>query len=279
MSEEFEHLNEAERLKAENDFLKMKLMLENGAEFGKMESDKDLSPNIENEFLNYIMEFEKHAENPVYIKVFDKIGQPAHFKPVVEIADNEIEAEWRQLLKHLNGYNIDFNVCSPNITVRELYRFVTEELFEHEMSDINIPGTTSNFIYDEFYPDPIYENSNAASDECINYILQKKPIEWTHYFRNDRIRLNKHFPLTIDQFKAIADNYKRAYDHIEIEDITVTSCSVQENLSIVNGTYLVKTGTGIESLELSGDWKVNFEKDDKFGYWYIFEVQIPGINF
>ena len=72
MSEEFKHLNEEERLKAENDFLRMKLMLENGAEFGNIESDKDLPPNIENEFLNYIIEFEKHAENPVYIKVFDK---------------------------------------------------------------------------------------------------------------------------------------------------------------------------------------------------------------
>lgn len=279
MSEEYDHLNEEEQLKAENDFLKMKLMLEKGAELGNMESGKQLHPTIENEFLNYIMEFEKHAENPVYIKVFDKIGQPSHFKPVVQIGDNEIEAEWRELLKHLNGYNIDFNVCSPNITVRELYRFVTEELFEHEMSDINIPGTTSNFIYDEFYPDPIYENSNAASDECINYILQKKPIEWTHNFRNENIRLNKHFPLTIDQFKAIADNYKLAYDNIEIEDISVTSCLVEENLSTVNGTYMVKTDTGIESSELSGDWKVNFEKDEKFGYWYIFDIQIPGIKF
>ncbi len=279
MSEEFKHLNEEERLKAENDFLRMKLMLENGAEFGNLESDKGLLPNIENEFLNYIMEFEKHAENPVYIKVFDKIGQPTHFKPVVQITDDEIEEEWNRLLKHLNGHNINFNVCSPNITARELYRFVTEELFEHEMSDINIPGTTSNFIYDEFYPDPVYENSNTASDECINYILQKKPIEWTHNFRNENIRLNNHFPLTIDEFKAIFNNYKLAYDDIEIEEIAVKNCIVEEQLCCVDGTYIVKANSGMDTLQFSGDWKVNFEKDDNFGYWYIFEVQILGINF
>jgi hypothetical protein len=38
MPEEFSHLNEEEKLKAENEFLKMKLMLEQGALFGGNES-------------------------------------------------------------------------------------------------------------------------------------------------------------------------------------------------------------------------------------------------
>jgi hypothetical protein len=41
----------------------MKLMLEQGAQFGKMETNSELDPDIENEFLNYIMEFEKQSEN------------------------------------------------------------------------------------------------------------------------------------------------------------------------------------------------------------------------
>ena len=50
MADEFNLLNEEENLKAENEFLKMKMMLEQGAKFGGM-SDKDLPPEIENEFL------------------------------------------------------------------------------------------------------------------------------------------------------------------------------------------------------------------------------------
>ncbi len=279
MPEEFNGLNGQERLKAENDFLKMKLMLEQGAEFGNMDTQNQLPANVENQFLNYIMEFEKHAENPTYIKVFDKIGRPTQFKPVAEILDNEIEDEWGNLLTYLGKHNINFDVCSPNISMRELYRFVTEELFEHEMSDINIPGATSNFIYDEFYPDPVFENSNAASHECINYILQKAPIEWTHHFRKDRLRLNEHFPISIEQFKAIPDSYKDAYDHIEIRDITVVNCLVEEDQSIVDGKYLIQVQTGNDELQISGNWKVYFEKDDKFGYWDIYEVQVEGINF
>ena len=70
---EFDNLNNEERLKAENEFLKMRLMLENGAEFEKMEDGAHLSPQVENEFLNYIQAFEKQSQNPKYIKVFDKI--------------------------------------------------------------------------------------------------------------------------------------------------------------------------------------------------------------
>ena len=44
-------LNELEKLKAENDFLKMKMMLEHGADFYMSgEDNKELDPEIENQF-------------------------------------------------------------------------------------------------------------------------------------------------------------------------------------------------------------------------------------
>ena len=279
MPDEFSDLNEEERLKAENDFLKMKLMLEQGAQFGSMESEDPMPADIENQFLNYIMEFEKQSKNPVYIKVFDKINKPTHFKKVTEIPEDKIEEEWENLLDYLGKYSINFDVCSPNIKPRELYRFVTEELFEYEMSDMHIPGTTSNFIYDEFYPDAVYENSNAAGDECIKYILQKKPIEWAPHFRNENLRLNEHFPLSIEQFKLVPNNYKNAYDKIEINHITVINCLVEEMRCTVEGNYNIAVQSGDDKAQLSGNWKVYFEKEDLFDYWYIHDVQIEGIKF
>lgn len=279
MSDEFNHLNDEEKLKAENDFLKMKLMLENGAQFGSMNSSNELPPEIENEFLKNIMAFEAQSSNPVYIKVFDKIGRPTHFIPVTEISDNEIDEAWNSLLSYLEKYNINFDVCSPNISNKELYRFVTEELFEHEMSDINLPGMTTNFTYDEFYPDAVYDNSNTATEDCINYILQKEPFEWTHHFKDDNLRFNEYFPLTIDEFKAKPNNYKNAYSNVEIKKIEVVNCVIKENNCCVNGVYNIEVTTEIEKLNLNGNWKVNFEKDEELGYWYIYQVTIEGIKF
>ena len=90
MPDDFSNLNTEDQLKAENEFLKMKLMLENGARFGKCGED-ELPAEVENEFLNNIIEFEKQWENPARIKVFDKIGRPGHFMPVDKIPDEEID--------------------------------------------------------------------------------------------------------------------------------------------------------------------------------------------
>ena len=279
MPEEFDHLNEEEKLKAENEFLKMKLMLEKGASFSSMEAESELSPQIENQFLNYIAEFEKQSQNQKYITVFDKIEKPTHFKPVAEIPDGEIGTAWKQLSEYLNKYQISLDVCSPNISTGELYRFTTEELFKHKMDDMNIPGMMHGFIYDEFHPDPVYDNTKAATEDCINYILEKRPIEWTHHFRKENLRLNQHFLLTIDQFKDIVNQFKLAYDDLEINEIASSHCVVDDKDSLVSGTYKVTATVVKETIILSGQWKVIFELDKELGYWNIAEVNIEGIAF
>src|SRR6266404_5289514 len=89
MAEEFNFPDDEERLKVENDFLKMKLMLERGAFFE--EQNEELPADIENRFLNNVMAFEKQFEERKIIKLFDKIGRPGYYKPVGDIPDNEIE--------------------------------------------------------------------------------------------------------------------------------------------------------------------------------------------
>lgn len=278
--ENFENLDENEKLKAENDFLKMKIMLERGGYFGNdTTSDNELPTEVENEFLKNVIEFEKQFDERKTIKVFDKIGRPGHFKPVSEIADDGINQAWNELSDYLSEYNIHLDVCSPNISPRELYRFTTEELFEQEMEDISIPGMMHGFIYDEFYPDPVYDNSRAAEDDCIRYILQKRPLEWTHNFREKNLCLNDHFPLTIEEFSKLANNFKNAYDDIEIDEIKSFETVVNEKDSFVKGYYKMAATADKEVYQLSGNWRVVFERDEELGYWYINEVQIEGIQF
>ncbi len=73
--ENFNHLEGDEKLKAENEFLKMKLMLENGAKF-EMSEENELPAGVENEFLSNMAAFEKQFAEHKTIKVFDKIGRP-----------------------------------------------------------------------------------------------------------------------------------------------------------------------------------------------------------
>src|SRR5579885_1596753 len=134
--EDFENMSEEEKLKAENDFLKMKMMLERGAEFFQPEDAPEISSELENQFLKNILEFEKQFEQQKRVTVFDKVGKPAQFKPVNEIPDTEIDDAWEALQHYMLEHGVEISAQSPRVTTRELYRFTTEELFDHETEDI-----------------------------------------------------------------------------------------------------------------------------------------------
>ncbi len=280
MSDSFPHLNDDEQFKAENDFLKMKLMLEHGAKFPDEDAlQTPLSPSIEHDFLKYIMAFEEQSKNPTYIKVYDRIGRPRHFLPSREISDEEVQQAWKTLDTLLRKHNISLDVCSPNISVRELYRFTIEELFDYEMSDMNLPGMMTNFIYDEFHPDPVYDNTRMAIEDCIEYILKKIPMEWMPVFVDQELRLNHHSSITADEFKQKVNTFKAGYDDLVINSIICDSCNVQEDACEVAGSYSVTAVTDIQSCMLSGNWVVHINRDKELGYWYIHGVEISGINF
>ncbi len=280
MSKSYDNLDKDENLKMENDFLKMKLMLEQGAKFGSIEeNNEDFTAEIENQFLKNIMEFEKQYAEQKMIKVFDKIERPTQFIPVNEIPAGEIDKAWNELDEYLSRYNIDLAVCSPNISNKELYRFTVEELFEYEMSDMNVPGMMSCFTYDEFHPDNEYENANAAVDDCIKRILVKKPMEWMHHFRSNDLRLNDNFPLTEEEFKIKVNRFKEVYDDIELKEVNDYYCAIDDKKCRVKGSYITLGKLASQEILLKGNWLVEFEADEESYYWYIVNVQVEGIKF
>jgi hypothetical protein len=278
MKENYPSLNDDEKMKADNEFLKMKLMLERGAEFsGK--SNGDLPPGVENEFLRNIIEFEKQSDDHGYIKLFDKIGRPQQFRPVNEITDEEMDDAWETLSDHLNQHSISLGVCSPRISHRELYRFVTEELFQQDIIGASIPGMMHGFIYDEFYPDPIYDNTCAAVNDCIQHMLNGDVFEWMHHFKEGELRLNEHFPISREEFKLIVNRFKNAYDGVDRLEITDVICTVDEGSSLVKGKYFLKLRLHTEIITFSGEWAVEFQLDEESGCWYINHVRVGNINF
>jgi hypothetical protein len=276
MKEDFSHLNNEERIRAENNVLKMKLMLEKGATFH--EQKEDLPAEIEHEFLKHVIAFEKQMEEHKTIRVAEKLGNPVHFRPVEEIPEAELEKAWEELGKHMSKHGVSLDVYSPNISVRELYRFTTEELFKQEMDDFSMPGMMYCFIYDEFYPDPLYENGRAALD-TIRSILNPHALECLPHLKRRNLRLNNKLPLLEEEFRWYVNQFKQAYECIEEPEVTQLECTVKEKYSQVHGTYKLRVSLQTEYVVLQGTWLIELEFDDELGYWYIFNVQVDGINF
>jgi hypothetical protein len=273
-----DRLNQQENLKAENDFLKMKIMLEHGADFYTPdEGSTELSPELENEFLNNIIEFEKQFQQRRTITVFDKIGRPQHFKPVNEISDDAINDEWDNLLAYMQQYGIDLSACSPKVTTRELYRFTTEELFKHETDDINISGMVSGFIYDEFYPDYEYDNTRYAINDCIKPILCKEPLEFTMWFAKENIRINTYTDFNEEKLKETINAFKEKFDDIELKETSNVACDLRKETCSVSGLHETLLIFDNVPVTVKGNWLVQFIWED--GFWYINNVQIEGIEF
>lgn len=269
-------MSNEERIRAENDVLKMKLMLEKGARFH--DQKEDLPAEVENEFLKHVIAFEKQLEEHKTIRVIEKLGNPAHFRPVDEIPDGELEKAWEELDKHMRKHGVSLDVCSPNISARELYRFTTEELFKQEMDDFSLPGMMYCFIYDEFYPDPLYENGRAALD-TVRSMLSPAIVECLPHLRRRNLRLNNKLPLLEGEFRSYVNQFKQAYEHMEEPALEQLECTVKENYSLVRGTYKLRAALRTEYIVLEGNWSIELELDNELGFWYIFNVQIEGINF
>lgn len=278
MSEKVNQQNEEERLRAENDFIKMKLMLEREASFGSG-GELPIPPELENIFLKNIVEFEKQFETRKKIKVFDKMGQPAQFVPSSEIPDDSIDAAWKQLKEFMRKHGVGLTACSPKVTSRELYRFATEELFKYEMDDINVQGVINEFIYDEFYPDPVYDNTRHAIQDCMEEIFDTEPIEFFYCFNRDNLRLNQYESLSIEEFKEKVNAFKKEYQELNIKDITSTRCMLEGDNCFVEGEYIVKALSGMGKQFLAGNWEVEFVFNKDYTCWDIAGVKIEGVQF
>ena len=274
MKENFEELNKDEQLRVENEFLKMKLMLESGAQFGGS-NEGQLPAEVENTFLKNIIEFEKQFEMHKTIKVFDKLKRPTHFRPVSDILENEFDQAWDELSAFMKKHGVALDICSPNITTKELYRFTIEELFEYEMEDMELPGWTHNFIYDEFHPDPVYDNSSIAAD-FIRFLFDTEPLKFIYGCGNEEIRINQCQQQKEKELIDLLNQFKSLYDVIELIENDVKDCIIKENICNVTGIYKCMLD---HSTELAGNWKIKLHHDEgDNSFWKITEIDIEGLN-
>jgi hypothetical protein len=147
--------------KIDNGLKKKELEKKYGAHFSEF---NELPPEIENQWLDSIEAFEKQFNNAKTTTVWEYMDKPS-FKTMDELKPHEIATELKRLYELMDRKNITLStICE--VDDAELYRFITEELFQHEMDDIRIPGMMSCFTYEEFHP-----NAKLDIEDAIDYFL------------------------------------------------------------------------------------------------------------
>lgn len=114
---------------------------------------------MESKWLDNIEQFEQQYDKAEPITVWEYIGKP-EYRTAEEIEPVKISSELENIMNTMNKHSIALDTLCP-VDDKELYRFITEELFLHNIENMHIEGMMTCFIYEEFHPNAEYDIRQA----------------------------------------------------------------------------------------------------------------------
>jgi len=156
------HEDPVKNLRIENEILQMKLRAEFG---GYCRTSSRISPELENEFLKRVLEFERRFQNVGFVSLAQLIGNPP-IKKAEELSDQAIVIELERIRALLHARQIVVSFCRKR-DARFQYKFITEELLQQETENMVIPGLIKYFVYEDFHPD----HEITIRDRTINMLV------------------------------------------------------------------------------------------------------------
>ncbi len=270
--------DEKENLSIENELLRIKLKAQYGDAF-HMESNADLPPEIENQFLKNMMAFEEANENAEYTTLYKKMGKPA-YKAAEELSADEISIQLKRITAIMQEHNIGLDICDGPYPDEVIYKFITTELFAHEIELTPVFGMGWNFIYEEFYPNnkvEIEKNTHAFFKHWVSRDFGEFSTELGyHFITAEGMQLSREE--LMKKFKAFFESFDRfANDAYTIQMIDFTAQENGEAMGFSEGMYkydaIMDNG---EVLHFEDAYKLYMQRVDNF--WSIIYFIMPGFK-
>lgn len=265
-----------ENLRIENEILHLTIKAELG---GELMQHTELPPELENEFLKNVLAFEHAFADCQQIKVYDLLNRPA-YKKALELADEEIPAALETITSILKEKDIVVEYMAA-YDDRLKYTFITDELFEYEMNDVQMPGMITYFCYEEFHPDHKLEIEESARQFITAWFEHNlgdySEILGDSFILPDLTTLSREeviakIKITLDAYPVIKDHDYDLFD-IEFEFLEKSGVGVGHVEGSVKYTAILESG---ESVEISGTFKLYMCME--YSCWRIIYFVFPGFN-
>lgn len=266
--------------KIDNEIKKKEMEKKYGASFG---GSGDLPPEVESNWLRSIEEFEKQFEGAKRTTVYDFMGQPP-FKKLDELQPAEVSDELKGLYDMLGRNNISLDTLRE-VADEELYRFITEELFEHEIDDMRVPGMMTCFTYEEFHPNAEYD-IEMAYDYFFRFTLAKMENYGGEgydmlYVDTERYEDTKGEVIPKKRVVDAINNFLASIDSFEIITNEIKSIEIndEETDAVVN-FYIDYKGlfaNSKETIDFKGNARFKL-KPSEYGGWSIYHIDMPGLK-
>ncbi len=283
MNEEEEELfseDPIEHFRIENEILKMKLKAQYGDAFQMFNGGEPIPPEVENQFLKNMINFEAHYDNVEFITVIEKIGNPI-IKPFESLSPKEIKKETNSIMELLNKKEIFLEFTDGPYEEAVIYKFLTEELMQKEIEKELPEGMSCNFIYEEFHPNHKADLTKVTHDFIVAWVtgniekieesLTKEVIdqEGNRYAKDKVVKRVQNIFEAFDSFKD---------DGYNVDDIEFTFNEEDES-GMGNAEGYVKFDAVMENGEIihyEGPFKLYLSYE--FNYWNIFYFVVPGFS-
>lgn len=267
--------------KIDNELKKKELEEKYGAMFG--ESENNLPPQVESDWLQSIERFEEEFSVAQRTTVYDYMGKPS-FKRLDEIEAGEVSAELERMYDMLDNNNISLDTLCE-VADEDLYRFITEELFLHEMDDMRIPGMMLCFIYEEFHPNAEYDIRESFDYFFSSTMAKMKNIGGEGYDMlyvetgnyedaNGEIVEEKRVIDAINNFLASFDRFEIVTNDIKSIEIDKDQKNAVVNFFIHYKGLFDKSSEAIY-FKGNGSFKL---KPSEYGGWSMCHINLPGLT-
>ncbi|MBL0339810.1 MAG: hypothetical protein IPP71_02180 [Bacteroidetes bacterium] len=250
-----------EQLRMENEIRKLKLQLEFGVGFHSIDPECPIPPHIEKIFLDNMEQFEKAHQAAKPVKVYDFIGNP-QYRKAEALSESEISYELKRVKDILekNWISCDSVYDTDD---RSIYKFITEELFFHEIDDVRIPGLVLHIIYEEFHPNHECE----IEEKCRTFfnVFLEKEFD-TIFFDEEHEQENQ------DYLSDFRNSFVR-FDIIEFQQESIT---IKEDKA--EAVFKLDFSASLEGFgckqEFSGYARIHL--NCQYEWWHITRICLPG---
>jgi hypothetical protein len=259
-------LNQAKRKELEEKY---------GATFGG--PGDNFSPNLESQWLHNIEEFESQHENARLISVWQYLGCPV-FDSLEEVLTVRLAGEVERVLNLLGEHSINVDFLAE-VPVAEKYRFLVEELMDHEIEDLHLPGWTTNFIYEEFHPN-LELDAKQFAEEALWHLFDRN-LDWAlNSFSQDEVYDACGNAIDRVAMKTIIEQFYSRYAAFPSSKHTVVDCQIldgeratvrltSEWKGLLSGTMEQRSCSGISVMKM---------KRSPYGGCDVVQANIPGFN-
>ena len=264
-----------ENKRMENELLQLKLKAELGVE---AHISANTPASIENIFLKNMLAFEKGLAEAEETNIYELIGRP-DFIPEAKIDDFSVEAALNKIMDLLNEKQIALDFLGT-YDGRTKYKFITEELFEEKVMNVQLPGMIMHFIYEEFHPNHKLDIEHKAAKFINSWFSQEK--EQLAFSLADALVLPDRRvwkkDKVMDRFAKVFDSYPLFKNgSYQIEDINF---EIKEDIGLGYAEGQLKYTALAENhdkIEFEGPFKLYFTLE--YEWWSIYYFVIPGFEF